>query len=173
APAINNELGAARMVGNLLGHFSISADIEPASHYRRSSAGSYAALFYLQISPTFRAPDGSLRPLTPPSALAQDVTRLRIPVCWLGGGLSALPTAAYGLRARDYEAHSPFKFVRYNGTPLTRGEAGLFRLEVTDPKRASVVATVVTNNVERSYAVRSDNFGYFGDSAVLGAEEGE
>src|SRR5438270_8776159 len=51
APAINNELGAARMIGNLLGHFSLSADIEPASRYRRGGSAGYVALFYVQINP--------------------------------------------------------------------------------------------------------------------------
>src|SRR5437763_677135 len=69
AQPINNEIGAARMIGNLLGHFSLSADIEPASRYRRGGSAGYVALFYLQINPG----------VAPPSALAQDVTHLTLP----------------------------------------------------------------------------------------------
>jgi uncharacterized protein YdaL len=158
---VNDELGAARMIGNLLGHFGITGDVLPADHYRRGLAAGCAAVFYLQIDPA----------VAPPSTFIQDLPHLRIPVCWLGGGLSALPPGSFGLRARGYKKPSPFDHVRYRNTLLSRGETYLYLVDAVDPRRAQVVATAVSRTGERPYAFRSGSFWYFADSAVLGAEE--
>jgi uncharacterized protein YdaL len=160
-PSISREVGAARMVGNLLGHFDLSADVRCATDYHPGDGANYRAVFYVQLEPG----------LSPPAALVSDVPRLKRPVCWLGGGLSSLHPEKLGVTAGPYAGHSPFDHVRYRGAFLTRSEPELFSVRISDPARAQVLATAVSGAREQPYAVRSGSFWYFGDTGVLNAAE--
>jgi uncharacterized protein YdaL len=160
-PVISREVGAARMIGNLLGHFDLSPEIRCASDYHRGDGSKYRAVFYIQLEPG----------LTPPAGVVGDVPRLRQPVCWLGGGLNALHPEKMGLRAGPYASHSPCDRVRYRGALLTRSDPGLFSARVVNPAKALVLATAVSPSGEQPYAVRSGRFWYFGDAGVLNAAE--
>ena len=149
------ELSATKLV-NLISHFG-RWTARPVTIYRSGEMAEYDAVFYVD------RPDGA----APPAAFLDDVLRNRRPVMWIGGDVRRLQarsgtgwTRRYGFTAQGLQ---PGRFARmeYKGTSLPMdwvADAGLMRVEVTDPARATVLGTAwPAGGGSFPWAVRSGN----------------
>jgi uncharacterized protein YdaL len=149
------ELSATKLV-NLISHFG-RWTARPVTTYRSGEMAEYDAVFFVD------RPDGA----PPPAAFLDDVLRYRRPVMWVGGDVRHLQarsgtewTRRYGFTPLGPQS-GRFTRMEYKGTSLPMNwtaDAGLMRVGVTDPARATVQGTAWPED-GRSFpwAVRSGN----------------
>ena len=175
----------AIMVRNLLGHFSMTADLVPINQYVSGSLASYAATFYL----------GSSYNNPVPISFMDDVSTSTKPVVWFKYniweyawdtaynfttkygfsfnnllGMDATPTTANPnpgfYDTVTYKGMQMVKYYAYNSTTNTiSADPDIGSTTVTDATKAKVITTIKdsTTNSQLPYIVRSGNFWYFAD----------
>lgn len=153
----------AQMSMNLASRFG-PRTAKPVSSYRPGEMAGYAAVIY--VGSTFDEPL--------PDAFLDDVLGQAAPVYWAGSNIWELQARAgerqgSGAFAREFGWEYggiddlAYATVTYKGRPLGRdaGNAGLVRIVVTDPAKASVLATATaTTGSTTPWAVRSAGLTY-------------
>jgi uncharacterized protein YdaL len=151
----------AMQAGNLASHFG-TWTAHPVARYQAGEAASYRAVIY--IGSTYDEP----LPIT----FLDDVVASTRPVLWLNDNIWQLTArhpqlaARLGFRADGFDTATVTE-VRYKGTALTRdaaNTAGIMRLTVTNPARATAVAVAVhADGTSVPWGVRSGPFTYLGE----------
>ncbi|WP_026360066.1 DUF2334 domain-containing protein [Amycolatopsis nigrescens] len=136
-------------------------DLLPAADYRRGKAMDYASLVY--IGSVY---DGEL-----PAEFSADVLGSPVPVLWIGANIWQLfdrvPGAAgrLGWTQTGYRADSPSE-VDYKGTALRRDPAagtGVLGINVTDARKATVLAEAKAGQHSTPWAVRAGTLTYLAE----------
>ena len=175
----------AIMMRNLLGHFSMAADLVPVNNYVPGSLPSYTATFYL----------GSNYNNPIPITLMDDISTSTKPVVWFKynlweyawdtaynftskygfsfnelEGLDGTPTAANPnpgfYDTVSYKGMQMSKYYTYNSTTNTiNADPDIGSTTVTDANKAQVITTITDSktNSQLPYIIRSGNFWYFAD----------
>ena len=175
----------AIMVNNLLGHFSMAADLVPINKYVSGSLASYAATFYL----------GSYYNNPIPISFMNDVSTSTKPVVWFKYnlweyawdnaynfttqygfsfnnlvGLDATPTAANPnpgfYDTVTYKGMPMVKYYAYDSTTNTiNADPDIGSTTVTDNTKAQVITTITDSTTKNQlpYIIQSGNFWYFAD----------
>jgi uncharacterized protein YdaL len=150
---------SAGLAANFVSHFAQPVR-QPVSRYYRGEMADYAAVVYMG------ATDGD--PL--PGAFLADVRAGVRPVLWLGGGISGLTNASFG-RARGWRAGTDrggdYTSVVYRGVRLTDSSDSLTSIDIVNPAKATVLATVSTAAGRQApWAVRSGDLTYIAELAL-------
>ncbi len=156
----------AKLLANLLGHFSLPYQIAPVENYAAGDIGRSRAAFYF----------GEVYNNPLPAAFLQDVLGTTKPVCWFkynllqldnGSTLGAQFEAKFGFRF-DFVDSSGFQNISYKGESFSKNQLDpdLGRTTILDPTRAVVPAVAVQNITSNSmpYVVHASNFWYVADS---------
>ena len=150
---------SADLAANLVSHFARVVR-QPVFRYYRGEMAGYAAVVYVGT-----AIDDPL-----PGDFLADVRAGIRPVLWLGGGISDLTNASFG-RARGWRAGADFPgdytSVVYRGVRLTDNSDDLTSIDIANPAKATVLATVSTAGGRRApWAVRSGDLTYIAEPAL-------
>lgn len=146
------------LAASLASHFG-SSRARGISTYTSGHLANYRAAIYI----------GSNAGQRLPHSFITDVQAGRIPVLWLGGNLDQLAAGATSSPSTTPWTWTPsdhhrVDYVRYKGAQLSRATENsgpLARISVTDPSRATVLATAVRDDgTTVPWAVRSGRLTY-------------
>ncbi len=164
----------AKMLANLLGHFSLNYRIQPVETYLAGDMGGFATVFYL----------GTRYNNTLPTAFLEEVMTTKNTVCWFqyniwklsgSAGFGAQFTQRFGFQF-DYLDSSGYTNVLYKGESFGKNALApeLGRTTILDTNLVRVPATAwkgTTNSIP--YILQGSNLWYVADSpfSYMGEED--
>lgn len=152
--------GEGRQLANLLGHFSLEAEVRGIEGYTSGTLERYDRVFYIGFTAAH----------TPPEAFLKDAFAFRTPLTWIHTGIVAF-ASRYDLRERfgftvpRMDSTTGFSRVDAGGRSYTKEEPNTHILEITAPDRVTVHARAVVPGTGAStpYIVQSGDFWYVAD----------
>ncbi|MGA9116886.1 MAG: DUF2334 domain-containing protein [Bacteroidota bacterium] len=153
-------VGEGRQLANLLGHFSLEADILGTNDYRAGMIRNYRRVFYIGFTSTNR----------PPESFLEDAASAATPLLWIHTGFVAFSSrpdvrSRLGFFALRMDSTGGFDRVIAGRRTFTREEPNIHLVEVRDPARVEVLASAVSSRTGKRtpYILRSGDFWYVAD----------
>lgn len=153
-------LGEGRQLANLLGHFSLPAEIRGTDGYAAGLLDGFDRAFYI----------GYTARNDPPAALLSDVFATKKPFMWIHTGFVAFSSrhdlgATLGFIATRIDSTSGFDRVIAGTRTYTKEEPNTHIVQIVDPARVEVLASAVSSRsgVRTPYILKSGEFWFVAD----------